>query len=781
MDIFYKKNSLKDLHWLLLARAVAVFGLLLVLVLSAEAQIPLSTLSYKSNLPEGGVGDWDDPGSWLVYDGTGWVAAAISPNRDHDVFIIKKNEIRLTGNEEVNNLYLFGAADAGKKLNLQNFDLDIYGSLHSFDRDENDFILYGSAWLGDDWIYPEEGRIVFKGDSRIVVDRNSWSGQNLASRYAVVFDPNPGQELVVNAVFKASSFLIQNGTVRQTVNTEGTPASSTFSFTTDDVFGTGDFGEFRIAAGATLISEATREFNQLIRRSDTKPASSFILEEGASLVMLGEEPVIDAVNVVLDGDVYYKADGASQEFLQASMADSQSDFPYQNLYFEGLATKNLPEELSVQGDMEYLFGGQVNGLDTELQLTGSMDQELKVPGLELSGLYLDKASGTVNVRHRLTIFDSFSQVAGTVNFHDQDLTLDFGATGSYSYSGGNWLNLGQLHYGNLPLFLDATNATFPIFDTVFDAPRHLLLEGNLSTPGQTMEISFTEAPGVTYDPEFSDGGEVVVYHLNSFFQLNGIGADTDQLSAWILAEDLAVQDINHLRIVGAGEQAIGNHVPASLKGGMLWAGRVFDFDETQSSFLTIGSISELSVLPVEWLDFEATLLGDRVRLTWKSTSESLIDYTISRTNGEKPEFFPIGDIQESRYGITITFEDLSFPKHQPYWYYQVLAKEGQAEVSYSPVLRVSNPFYSGQNPKIYPNPYYSGSVQINFGNWNSGDITSLKIWNMKGVNHQSLDFQQNFNPLILEKHLKLLPSGTYLIQLEGSGKAYTLKWQKNNQ
>ncbi|NHE57054.1 T9SS type A sorting domain-containing protein [Cyclobacterium plantarum] len=781
MDIFYKKNSLKDLHWLLLARMVAVFGLLLVSVLSAEAQIPLSTMSYKSNLPEDGVGDWDDPDSWLVYDGTGWVAAAISPNREHDVFIIKKNEIRLNGNEEVNNLYLFGAADAGKKLNLQNFDLDIYGSLHSFEMDENDFILFGSAWLGDDWIYPEQGRIVFKGDSRIVVDRNSWSGQNLASRYSVVFDPNPGQELVVNAVFKASSFLIKSGTVRQTVNTEGTPASSTFSFTTDDVFGTGDFGEFRIASGATLISETTREFDQLIRRSDTKPASSFILEEGANLLLLGEEPLIDAVNVVLDGNVYYKGDGASQEFLQSSMADSQSDFLYQNLYFEGLATKNLPEELSVQGDMEYLFGGQVNGLGTELQLTGSMDQELNIPGLELSGLLVDKASGTVNVRHRLTIFDTFSQVAGTVNFHDQDLTLDFGATGNYSYSGGNWLNLGQLHYGNLPSILDATNATFPIFDTVFDAPRHLMLEGNLSSTGQTIEISFTEAPGVTYDPEFSDDGEVVVYHLNSFFQLNGIGADTDQLSAWILAEDLAVQDINHLRIVGAGEQAIGNHVPASLKGGMLWAGRVFDFDEAQSSFLTIGSISELSVLPVEWLDFEATLLGDRVRLTWKSTAESLIDYTISRTNGEKPEFFPIGNIQESRYGITITFEDLSFPEDKPYWYYQVLAKEGQAEASYSPVLRVSNPFYSRQNPKIYPNPYHSGSVQINFGNWNSGDITSMKIWDMKGVNYQSPDFQQNFNPLILEQHLKLLPAGNYLIQLQGSGKAHTFKWQKYNQ
>jgi len=780
MDIFYKIGSLINLCWHFLIKCGWIVALLVVLVFSAEAQIPLTTQSYKSNLPEGGIGDWDDPDTWLVYDGTEWVGASIPPNRDHDVFIQKKNEVRLTGIEEVNNLYLFGAAEAGKKLNLQTFDLHVYGGLHSFDVAGDDLILFGSAWLGDDWIYPETGRIVFKGDSRIVVDRNSWSGQNLASRFAVVFDPDPGEELVVNAVFKASSFLIQSGTVRQTVNTDGTPASSTFSFTTDDVFGTEDFGEFRIASGATLISEATSEFNQLIRRSENKPASSFILEEGANLVLLGEEPEIDAVNVVLDGTVFYAGEGASQQFLQSTMAASQSDFLYQNIFFQGSATKIFPEALSVQGDLVYQSGGTVEGTGTELQLTGSFDQEFDLPGLELSGLLLDKASGTVNIRHGLTIFDTFNQVAGTVNFNDQALILDFGPTGTYTYAGGNWYNLGQLQYENLPLTLGATNATFPIFDTWLDAPRHFLLEGNLSADGHSLELGFTEAPGVTYDPEFTDEGEAVVYHLNSFFELNLSGTDPAQLNAWILAEDLAVQDINHLRIVGPGEEAIGDHVPASLKGEMLWAGRLFDFNEAQGQFLTIGSTSELSVLPLEWLGFEAALVGDRVVLSWESTSDKQVLYTVTRTNGDELEFLPLGHFQENQPGIIIRFEDPEFPKDQPFWYYQVMAEEGQMETSFSPVVRISNPFYDRQVPGIHPNPYRSGSINVNLGSWISQDITVIKVWNMKGVDYKTFIFEQDFHPLILESQLRLLPVGNYLIQLQGPGKIHTLKWQKLN-
>ncbi|MDN3689740.1 hypothetical protein [Cyclobacterium jeungdonense] len=763
-------------------RAMGTICLLLFCVFLTYAQITLTTNSYRTQLPQDGVGDWSDAGIWEFFDGVAWVAAATPPNRNHDVFILKGNEVRLSQNQEVGNIYLFGAVDAGKKLNLQTFDLDVYGALHSFDLDVGgEYVLYGSAWLGDDWIYPETGRIVFKGTSRTVVDRNSWSGQNLASRFSVVFNPDPGEVLVVNAGFKASSFLIQSGTVRQTVNTDGAPATSTFSFTTTELFGTEDFGELRIASGATLISEASKEFNQLIRRSENRPASSFILEEGAKLVLFGQEPEIDAVNVVLDGDVFYASEKSFQEFLQASMAVSQQDFVYQNLYMEGAATKNLPDQLSVQGDLIFVSGGVADGSATNLQLTGSNDQELDVSGLVLSGLLIDKEGGLVTINDDLTVTENYSQVGGDVDFQQHQLTLDFDASGTYTYSGGNWYNLGELRYENLPLALDAGNARFPFFDQFLDAPRHLFLEGNFSTVGQSLVLGYVEAPGVTYDPGFLDEGVAVVYHLNSFFEISTTGSDLGQLIAWIGAEDLAVQDINHLRVVGDGLPAIGLHVPAEEMDGWLWAKRAFDFQEAQSSMLTIGSTSSLSVLPLDWNGLQANWIGDRVVLSWEGNSGEPVDYIITRSDREAKEFFPIDNIQTHQDNQLIRYEDSSYPLDEPFWFYQIVGKEMDGLLSYSPVIRVTNPLFRYQSPKIHPNPYTSGPLNLVLGSMSPDGIAVCKVWNMEGVNFLTLYFKADFHSGMLEGKLVSLPAGTYLIQLVGVREVHTLKWQKHNQ
>ncbi|WP_162343387.1 hypothetical protein [Cyclobacterium salsum] len=763
-------------------RAMGTIFLLLSCVFWTNAQIALTPNSYRTQLPQDGVGDWSDAGIWEVFDGVSWVAAGAPPNRNHGVFILKGNEVRLTQNQEVGNLFLFGAVDAGKKLNLQAFDLEVYGALHSFDVNAGgEYVLYGSAWLGDDWIYPETGEIVFKGTSRTVVDRGSWSGQNLASRFSVVFNPDPGEELVVNAVFKASDFLIQSGTVRQTVNTNGDPATSTFSFTTTELFGTEDFGELRIASGATLISEATKEFDQLIRRSDSKPASSFILEEGANLVLLGQEPEIDAVNVVLDGNVFYASEGTSQEFLQASMASAQQDFGYQNLYLQGAASKVLPDQLPVQGDFILLSGGAADGSNTNLQLTGPTDQELDVPGLLLSGLLIDKVAGLVTINDDLTVTENYSQVGGDVDFQQHQLILDFDATGSYTYSGGNWFNLGELRYESLPLTLDTGNALFPFFDQSLDAPRHLLLEGILSTAGQSLVLSYVEAPGVTYDPGFLDEGVAVVYHLNSFFEISTTGTDSGQLIAWVSAEDLAVQDIDHLRVVGDGLPAIGVHEPAEEKDGWLWAKRTFDFQEAQNSLLTIGSTSSLSVLPLDWNGLQANLLGDRVVLSWEDHSDERVDYTITRSGSEGKEFLPIDSFQVNPGNQMVSYEDINYPLDQPFWFYQIVGKEMDGLLTYSPVIRVTNPLYRYQGPKIHPNPYLSGPLNLVLGSMSSEEITVCKVWNMEGVNFLTLYFKEDFHAGILENRLASLPAGNYLIQLLGVREVHTLKWQKHNQ
>jgi hypothetical protein len=182
-------------------------------------------------------GDFQNPAIWETWNGNAWNPALLKPDRNNNIFIDRGNEVRLIQDEEVKHVYLFSAAAAGRKLNLQNFELRIYGALRGLNKTtEGIYILNSVTNATADWIYPQNGKIVLKGNSRTVVDRGSWSANTTNSRFTVVFDPEPGQNLVVNSAFKASRFVIQSGTVTQTVNTDGAPACSTFSFNSQAIF-----------------------------------------------------------------------------------------------------------------------------------------------------------------------------------------------------------------------------------------------------------------------------------------------------------------------------------------------------------------------------------------------------------------------------------------------------------------------------------------------------------------------------------------------------------------
>src|SRR5690606_15799381 len=311
---------------------------------------------------------------WEVWDGTLWTSASVPPDRNNDVFIEKDNEVRLRQTQEVGNLYLFAGTDAGKKLNLQVYDLDVYGALGCFTKTGETYTIFRSTSLTEEWIYPETGNIVLKGATRTVVGRFSWSGGNGQRRLGVVFNPDPGETLTVNAVFKASSFVVKTGTIYQTVNFDGTPATSSFSFNFQDKISTADYGDFIIEAGATLISEATDSYGELIFRTTNRPASNFHLKEGGNLILLGEEPIIEAVNIQLEGNVYYSGNTGTQQFISGSMAGVTDPVTYHHLFFEGAAEKQPPDFLELTGDFTFLSGGAVNTSDTAIDFTGSADQ-----------------------------------------------------------------------------------------------------------------------------------------------------------------------------------------------------------------------------------------------------------------------------------------------------------------------------------------------------------------------------------------------------------------------
>jgi hypothetical protein len=746
------------------------------------SQILLTEDTYQSNIIPGTVGDWEDAGSWQKWQGGTWVAALVPPGRDNDVFIHQNQEIRLTGNEEVRNLYLFSDTGPGRKLNLQTFDLDVFGGLRCFRMEGQDFVLHDRTSALTDWIFPETGSIVFRGASRTIVDRDSWSGQTSNSRYTVRFDPDPGAILAVNAAFKASAFIIESGTVFQTLNVNGMPASSTFSFNTNDDFGTGSYGTFIIRSGATMISEATSEFGAIIRRSETRSAASFVLEQGATLELLGVEPVIESAYVILDGQVRYHSNQPTQHFLSQRFISSQAINWYHDLSISGSAARHLPSILEISGDF-FVATGTLQDTGSSLYLIGSEDQLLDIALLELQALEVNKSGGILSINQPLQLVANFVMRAGIVDFNHHSFTINGPVASTYSFVDGSWINLSELTLLRLPEDWTSSNATFPFFDSYAGEKRYLRLQGSLPDQSGTLSIRQIELPGVQFEANLLDSdNSPIYYHLNAYFELLSTSTSTEPLYIEILANDMVLDDIEDLRISGSGEIAPGLHAPAFLENNNLWAVRRTSLADLNNRTLTLASSGVLSILPIGMKYYNAKGHADGVEVSWKAKGAPYTHFILTRSLDPHMHFSAIGYLSAKGDKTTYTTYQLSdqlpLGVKSEWIYYQVLVKVDGVLVDQSPVLRARNPKFYQDAFEIHPNPYSSGELNLRLPASTWSETTSLKVIDAQGsvlLHLQDLSIGM-LQPVTVK--LQELPSGVYFLRLLTSEASKQLKWLK---
>ncbi|HLW19456.1 MAG TPA: hypothetical protein VKX33_04000 [Cyclobacteriaceae bacterium] len=740
--------------------------------------LEISINAYRTALEIDGTGDWDDPFTWEVWDGSSWRSATIPPSRDNDVFIEKDNEVRLTQNQEVGTLYLFAAAEAGKKLNLQAYDLDVYGALRCFFRDtDGKYQFYSSTSGITDWIYPEIGSIVFKGSSRNIVDRSSWSANTQYSRFGVIFNPDPHEALTVNAGFKANNFTVLSGTVIQTVNTEGTEATSTFSFNTHDMFGTDNYGEFIVEPGATLISYGTKEFNEIIRRSDTRPASNFHLKEGGRLILLGQEPIIEAANILLEGDVYYSGNSGTQRFITGSMDGVTEPSEYNNLFFEGNAIKNLPEILELTGNFTHLDGGSIIGTNTSLYFIGNDDQEVVQTSLHLKEAIINKPAGLLILDGDLVVNERFEMVSGDVDFRHHNLAMN----GLYSYHSGHWRNLSLLTHQNLPTALLPSNSTFPFIDAYLGGKRTVILIGNLSVSNTGLRLSYTELPGVNWDAGFNDYDNTpILYKLNSYFtvDLNDVAAE-DKLEIRISADNLIVVRDEDLRIVSDISAAPPDHLPGLNN----IARRELSTLDLKRQILTIGSTGIASILPIAWLSYGARQFAHGNLVSWSTAQERNNREFLVFKSIDAKQFDEIGGVTGTGYSNEIQHYDFLDrtlnTAHRIY--YQIKQVDFDGRYDFSPVFDLS---LAGSDDRIsiFPNPSVSqrNSVTIRIPEKLRGTPAQMSVKHISGISLvQEAGLLEEVAVKIAE-HMDELSPGMYLVIVENHLKQQVVKWLKEN-
>jgi hypothetical protein len=755
---------------------IAFCFFLLINPILSNGQIIHEINDYKSI----GSGDYNNPAVWEIWDGGTWVASSTKPNLNNNIFIEQGHEIRLTGNEEAKNVYLFSAASPGRKLNLQTFSLNVYGSLRLMERIGLEFFLVSNnAAMGTtDWIYPETGLITFKGSSRIIVDRDSWSAQNTRSRFMVVFDPEPSAVLTINSAFKSTGFIIKSGTVLQTVNTSGLPACSTFSFNIQTIFnGTGPYGDFVIEPGATLISQCYNPLDPIVFRTGTIPAALFHLKPGANLVLTANDPTLDVAEFRFEGNVYYRSNTGSQRLVRTTFANSGNPKTYHNILFENAANKLLPDSVFLNGDFARLSGGNIIEAPTFLRFQGTGIQQVFGWDMDLQQLAVDKPSGSLIFYSDVRSKTNFIMKNGQVDFSGFDLYVNTTGGGTLTYEGGKWLNLNQFHYQNIPASLNADNATFPFEDRYQGGIRKVQLLGN--SPGGSINVRLIETKGTNYDPAYNDyDGTTIFYQLKSYFEFSGMNPSTNPVEMRISADNLVVDDVDDLRITGNGNAALGTHL-AGLDPSLLWARRELEYGQINGNSFTIGSFRLLSVLPVTWLGMEARMDRENIKISWATAKETRNQkFLIHRSIGNIDNFKTMGEVLSR--GDSEQIQKYEFSYFEKFGtnrvYYQLEQVDIDGERTFSKVFKLEGNglAISDQEIKIWPNPYESGPIHLALPTGINPDQIQLRISDLKG---QSFYFGKN-NESELEEFLGKLNPGMYLIELITVEKKWVLKFIK---
>jgi hypothetical protein len=496
----------------------------------------------------------------------------------------------------VKSLYLHAGTGAGQKLNLNNFNLDVYGVLAAFSGPAPG--QPRGAWNSQNWIgNSPNSTLTFKGASRVIVDKASWSAQSTQSRFGVIFDPDPGQELTLQAPFKALSFRVRSGTLYQ--KNDGSSSSSpcyTLSFNTENsIYGSGPFGTFTVEAGATFRSVCN---SLLIHRGGSTPAFLVEVQREATMLLEGQDPKMESANFSLEGTLIFRGTQGSMNFLGSSFSASAKPRQVRHLVVDGNADLILPANLVLQGNLLQMGQGGFQLAPTQLTLTGEEDQFLNTQTLLLGSLILQKPDGKVSLGADLSIYRSLTMMEGILDFQGHDLALNTSSLGTFNYQAGSWHKLGRFSYFGLPNILTPTSGTFPFEDLGNGGFRGLQILG--PTPeGGNLTIDFIEQRGANHDANFQDVDETeILYQLYSHFKVSANpNLGQEELELRISADNLLLDQVGDLRVVSRGKAAPGLPMPGVLAG-YPWAKRKLKWSELFDTEFTIGSYREATVLPL---------------------------------------------------------------------------------------------------------------------------------------------------------------------------------------
>ena len=694
---------------------------------------------------------WGTSGTWSAV-AIGGADCTCTPTQFNDVVVGGSHTVTIGGAAAAASLLVNGTADAGGAGTLTysgNFALDI----------------------------SRAGPVTVNSGGQIT------SGGNLSA--ALTFTDNQSHTVTNNGIISIGDLTVTNSSLFTPTVITMTGASA---FTITDALSLSESSAqsvtitngvmMTIGGAATINNTSTFTNNSIVTLSSTAAAvlnGSGTWTQGANSTLnyAGSSLTVTTFNALNDGNTV-NYNGAGIQTIATTT--------YYNLTLSNTSAKSAAGSFAVRGNWTRsgaaTFTPGANTV-TFSALAGSAAQTISAVGGEtFSGLTINSAFATspqITLNNAITVTGVLTMTAGNVNLNGNNFTISSTAAGALVHgltSASGWMYGGGI-VRNRPastlIAVGIARTLFPLGSSGDWRPFFIGQSSNANTAG-TMTVSHTNAT-TTSTVSIADTGPVatIVRRHDSFWTLSttGISAGaTFTLSAGgtnFGTIEAGAPGLADLRM--STSASVVNTHGAATGGPDYRVNRTgVTFANLANNFHVASTDAVNSPLPIELLDFSATLKSDQVELNWSTASELNNDFfTIERTH-DLEKFEEVITVKGQGTGNSKSnYTSIDDSPLSGKSYYRLKQTDFDGKFTYSELIKIENLDFKTQF-KIYPNPVVDSKFNFELTGIDPGMEVPMRIVNVQGTSVFDASYKADQSGRIKTTvELNLVSNGMYMV------------------
>jgi hypothetical protein len=410
-----------------------------------------------------------------------------------------------------------------------------------------------------------------------------------------------------------------------------------------------------------------------------------------------------------------------------------------------------------------------------ITLNGAAAQTLtNAAGETFNNLIINNASAfDITFDNNVTITSVLTMTNGNVDLNGTTITLSSTAAGALSHAGAStngWMYGGSFRrtFANTTaIAIGNVRGFFPLGSSTDWRPFFVGVNSIAGTAG-TITISHTNAT-TTSDVVFP---ESIVRRHDSFWTVatSGISAGTWDLRSGgtnfgtVEAGAPGLADLRMSTATGV----VGTHGPAT-------GGPDYRVNRTSVPFASLANNYHVastdavnSPLPIELVDFTASVINSEVELNWITASELNNDFFTVERSSSGEEFSSIGKVNgrgTTSQRNTYTLTD-SYPLNGRS-YYRLKQTDLDGTFTYSNIISITYDGPTSAVMQVYPNPSNGTEITFELTGLGETEVISVVVYDQLGREHSRFLLNSDSNTGYIHQRLTFkepLPKGVYILK-----------------